>query len=136
MRWRTLKRYRPPRGKQLLVYDPTMRGKRDVLDDGARLGYYDGLRLRAADEAPGEYLRWLPYPAPPRLERLPTMDITIEMRLLLDRLRTAQRRGELLPHRAFVLGEYGSKLSTLRALARRGILRNEPNSITKFLLVE
>jgi hypothetical protein len=133
MRWRTLKRHRPPRGKQLLVYDPTMKGRRDVLDDGTRLGYYDGLRLRAADEAPGEYLRWLPYPAPPRLERAPATAVTIEMQLLLDRLRAAQRRGELLPHRAFAAGEHGSKLSTLRALARRGILRNEPSSTTRFL---
>lgn len=122
MRWRSVKRCRPPRGKQLLVYDPAIRGKRDVLDDGTRLGYFDGLRLRAADEGTGTFLHWLPYEPPPRLVRAPNVVLTSEMRLVIDKLRVAHRRGELVPGSAIDPSAFDAKNSTLAALARRGLL--------------
>lgn len=128
MRWRSAKRCRPPRGKQLLVYDPALRGKRDVLDDGARLGYFDGLRLRAADDQAGEYLHWLPYAPPPRLERAPNVALTAEMRMVIDRLRVAHRRGELVSGAAIEPTTFDAKVSTLRALARRGLLETHDGS--------
>lgn len=126
MRWRSMKHRKPPRGRQLLVYDAALRGKRDVLDDGVRLGYFDGLRLRAAGEEPGEYLHWYPYEPPPRLHRQPTTVLTGEMHLLLDKLRTAYRRGELPSSGVIEPGVFNAKLPTLRALVRRGVLRQTP----------
>ncbi len=122
MRWRSVKRCRPPRGKQLLIYDPALSGRRDVLDDGTRLGYFDGLRLRAADERSGEYLHWLPYTPPPRLARAPNVALTSEMRLVIERLRIAHRRGELVSGSVIEPEQHDAKVSTLHALARRGLL--------------
>lgn len=122
MRWRSVKRSRPPRGRQLLVYDPALRGKRDVLDEGTRLGYFDGLRLRAASDEPGEFLHWVPYEVPPRLERAPNTALTPEMSLLLERLRVAYRRAELQDESPIKPGDFDAKLGTLRALVRRGLL--------------
>jgi hypothetical protein len=80
-----------------------------VLDDGTRLGYYD---------------------VPPRLERI-SISLSGEMLAVLDRLRTAYRRGELL-NGIVQPAQFNAKSSTLRALVRRGALRQVGD---KFLLL-
>lgn len=123
-RWRHVNRHRPPGGQQLLLYAPELRGTLGPLDEGVRLGHWDSARRRlTAPGAPNvKFWRWWPYPVPPRVGRLPRLELSGEMLLALDRLRAWHGREpgstSLIPY-----GEWGIKVTTMLALLRRGLVK-------------
>lgn len=122
----------PPKGRLLLVYAPELRGEQGPLDEGVRFGVWMGFRfdLRPQNKTFNKpLLRWWPYPTPPRVNRLPRLELTPDMTMALDTIQRKRPKAfEPIPFRRWNIKE-----NTMLALLRRGMVRRSKLEGTYYL---